>query len=201
MSIRTFFLLSFIVVQLLAAAPSSDVHVVVAANGTGKFQTVQSAIDRALDRGPLRPEQRLRIDVRPGTYQERVKIPQDRPRLTLRGADAANTVITFNAGAKDVGGTFFSSTADVEGAEFEAANITFENSYGTGTQAVAITIHSDRAAFRKCRFVLARYAVCFVAEDRQLQSVKGPLGWRTQRCWPTAARDLTRFLVRRSQTS
>jgi pectinesterase len=62
-------------------------------------------------------------------------------------------VITYNAGAKDVGGTFFSSSVDVEAPEFQAANITFENSYGVGTQAVALMIHSDKAVFEKCRFV------------------------------------------------
>jgi len=135
------------------AAPNSDVHAVVAADGSGDFRTVQSAIDHALDHGPLRPKQRLVIEIRPGTYHERVMIPQDRPRVTFRGTDAAGTIITFNAGAKDVGGTFFSSTVEVQGAEFEATDITFENTYGLGTQAVAITVHSDRAAFRKCRFV------------------------------------------------
>ena len=152
-SLRHVLFFSFAVASALGADRVSDVRVVVASDGTGNFQTVQSAIDHALDHGPLRPKQRLVIDIRPGTYRERVTIPQDRPRVTLHGADAATTVITFNAGAKDVGGTFFSSTVDVEGAEFEAANITFENSFGTGTQAVAISIHSDRAAFLKCRFV------------------------------------------------
>lgn len=147
-----FFLFTLVNGPAVAAIPASDVRVVVAPDGTGNFQTVQSAIDHALDRGPLRPEQRLIIEIRPGTYHERVTIPQDRPRVTFRGSDAATTVITFRAGAKDTGGTFFTSTVDVEGAEFEASNITFENSYGPGTQAVAISVHSDRAAFRKCRF-------------------------------------------------
>jgi pectinesterase len=40
----------------------------------------------------------------------------------------------------------------VNGAEFEAENLTFENSFGTGSQAVALSIHSDRAVFRNCRF-------------------------------------------------
>ncbi|MBV8830837.1 MAG: pectin esterase, partial [Acidobacteriaceae bacterium] len=133
--------------------PGPDIRVTVAADGTGDFKTVQMAVDHGLDRGPLAPQGRLIIQIRPGTYHERVKIPPDRPRLTLLGTDPSNTIITFNAGAKDVGGTFFSSTVEVEAPEFEAANITFENSYGTGTQAVAITTHSDRALFQHCRFI------------------------------------------------
>jgi pectin methylesterase-like acyl-CoA thioesterase len=127
-SVRTFVLLTLFTAWALPAASSGSVHVVVAPDETGDFKTVQSAIDHALDRAPLQPKQRLIIEIRPGTYRERVKVPQDRPRVTFLGADATTTAITFNAGAKDVGGTFFSSTVDVEGAEFEAANITFENS-------------------------------------------------------------------------
>jgi pectinesterase len=138
------------------------VHVIVAQDGTGDFKTVQMAVDHA----PVYGNGRLVIEIRPGTYRERVKIPQDRPRVTLLGQDAAKTVITFNAGAKDVGGTFFSSTVDVEGAEFEAASITFENSYGTGTQAVAITVHSDHAIFEKCRFT-AWQDTLYAATGRQ----------------------------------
>ena len=152
-SVRAFVLLTLFAVWALPAASSSSVHVVVAPDGTGDFKTVQSAIDHALDHGPLQPKQRLIIEIRPGTYRERVKVPQDRPRVTFLGADATTTVITFNAGAKEIGGTFFSSTVEVEGAEFEAANLTFENSHGAGTQAVAVTVYSDRAVFQKCRFV------------------------------------------------
>jgi len=165
-SVRSSILLTLAITSALGAVPIADVQVVVASDGKGDFQTVQSAVDHALDRGPLRREQRLVIHIRPGTYRERVTIPQDRPRVTLLGTDSATTVITFNAGAKDVGGTFFSSTVDVEGAEFEAANITFENSYGTGTQAVAISIHSDRAALRKCRF-LGWQDTVYAASGRQ----------------------------------
>ncbi len=147
---------------MLSANAPSAVRVVVAADGSGDFRTVQMAIDHA----PAYGSGRLIIEIRPGMYHERVKVPQDRPRVTFLGRDAANTIITFNAGAKDVGGTFFSSTVEVDGAEFEAANITFENSYGTGTQAVALMIHSDRAVFQDCRFI-AWQDTLYAASGRQ----------------------------------
>jgi pectin methylesterase-like acyl-CoA thioesterase len=55
--------------------------------------------------------------------------------------------------AAAAGGTFLSSTVDVEGADFEASNLTIENSYGPGSQAVALSIHSDRAMLRNCRLI------------------------------------------------
>jgi pectinesterase len=123
---------------------------VVAQDGSGDSKTIQYAIDHAPPQGPLH---RLVVEIRPGIYKERVKVPPDRGRVTFRGVDAARTVITFDMSAKAAGGTFFSATVEVLAPEFEAENITFENTFGVGSQAVALAIHSDRAVFRDCRFV------------------------------------------------
>lgn len=143
------FWLPLLIVPLLHAAEPA-VYVVVDPAGHGDFKTVQMAIDHAPNYSAA---QRLVVELKPGRYHERVKIPQDRPRVTLLGSDAATTLIEFSVGAKDVGGTFFSPVVEVNGAEFRAKNITFQNSYGVGTQAVAISLHSDRAMFEKCRFL------------------------------------------------
>ena len=134
---------------LRAQAPP-PVHVVVSADGSTGYKTVQYAIDHA---PAVAAGQRLIIELRPGTYRERVMVPQDRPRVTLLGADAATTRITFDMSAKSAGGTFFSATVEVQGAEFEAENVTFENTFGTGSQAVALSLHSDRAVLRRCRLI------------------------------------------------
>ncbi|MGH9582508.1 MAG: pectinesterase family protein [Bryobacteraceae bacterium] len=149
-------------ISALAAQGPGTLRVVVAQDGSGDFKTIQMAIDHA----PPYGEKRLVIEIRPGIYRERVVIPQDRPRVTFSGTDAAKTVITYNMSAKEAGGTFFSSTVDVQGAAFEADNITFENSYGTGSQAVAAMIHSDKAIFKKCRF-LGWQDTLYAASGRQ----------------------------------
>ena len=134
---------------MLLAGPA-PVQVVVNPDGTGDYKTIQMAIDHA----PFVPEnQRLVIEIRPGAYEERLVVPQERQRTTLLGRNAADTIITAKMSAKDAGGTFLSSTVDVQGAAFEAENVTFENRFGTGSQAVAISVHSDRAVFRRCRFL------------------------------------------------
>ena len=140
--------MTFLLLALFAAA-IPETHIVVAQDGSGDFKTVQMAIDHS----PVYGEGRLIIEIRPGQYHERITVPQDKPRVTFLGRDAATTVINYDTGASSVGGTFFSSTADIEGAAFEAANITFENSHGPGTQGVALMIHSDKAIFRHCRFI------------------------------------------------
>jgi pectinesterase len=135
-----------------ARAAGEVVRAVVAADGSGDFQTVQRAVDHVLDHPPASVSG-IVLEIRPGVYKERIKIPQDRPRLLLLGRDAATTVFTFNMSAAAAGGTFFSPAVEVNGAAFEARNITFENTFGVGSQAVALSVHSDRAAFHNCRFL------------------------------------------------
>jgi pectinesterase len=134
---------------LLTLPAFADVHVVVSQDGKGDFKTIQQAIDHA----PPYGNDRLIVEIRPGSYHERVMVPQDKPRVTFLGKDAASTIITYSMSATAAGGTFFSSIVHIEAAEFEAENVTFENSYGVGSQAVAISIQSDKAEFRKCRFL------------------------------------------------
>lgn len=139
------------------------VRMVVAQDGSGDSKTVQWAIDHA---PPAKPGQRIVIEIRPGIYRERVTVPQDRPLVTFLGSDAARTVITYDMSAKAAGGTFFSATVNVQGAGFHAENITFENTFGVGSQAVALHIHSDRAVFRNCRF-LGWQDTLYAAQGRQ----------------------------------
>jgi pectinesterase len=153
---RTFFSAAGLL-PLAAAAPAQTaapgvVRAVVDAGGGGDFQTIQRAVDHVLDHPP-KFAGRVILEIRPGVYRERVKIPQDRPRLTLAGKDAASTVIAYGMSAAAAGGTFFSPIVEVDGGAFEAENITFENTFGVGSQAVAISIHSDRSVFRNCRFI------------------------------------------------
>lgn len=151
---------------LPARAAVEPIHVVVAQDGSGDFPTIQNAVDHVMDRVLTPFSGRVILDIRPGVYHERVRVPADRPRITFRGQDAATTVIRFSVGAKDVGGTFFSAVVDINAPEFEADNITFENDYGVGTQAVAISVHSDRAVFRHCRF-LGMQDTLYAASGRQ----------------------------------
>ncbi len=149
---------------MFAGGKTRDVHVIVAADGSGDSTTIQHAIDHA---PPVGDRQRLILDIRPGVYQERVIVPPDRPRVTFRGTDARTTVITYGMSAKAAGGTFLSATVTVNGADFEASGITFANSFGTGSQAVALMVQADRAVIRKCR-LLGWQDTLYAASGRQL---------------------------------
>lgn len=173
-------ILSIAGVGVLAAAPPrfsatsptspgnpSVVRVVVAADGTADFPTIQ----RALDHAPLEGNGRLEIAIRPGMYHERVKIPQDRPRVSLIGLgdDPSAVVISYSMSATAAGGTFFSSVVEVQSEGFEASNLTIENTFGPGSQAVALTVYSDHAIVHDCR-LLGWQDTLYAAAGRQYYS-------------------------------
>ena len=129
--------------------------VVVAADGSGEFQTVQAAIDAA----PSKATQRFVIQIKPGTYKEKIRVARDKGPISFVGEDAATTILTFDEAASTerdgkAVGTSGSYSVRIESKDFVAENITFENSAGQKAgQAVALYVDADRATFRKCRIV------------------------------------------------
>jgi pectinesterase len=135
--------------------------ITVAADGSGDCQYLQDAIDAAPKAGTAgsagaRP---FLIHIKPGTYKECVSIPAAKGPIQLAGDDAASTVITYSNAAATLDasgkpiGTFNSASAVINSNDFSASNITFQNSYGRGSQALAISVGGERDAFRKCRFL------------------------------------------------
>ena len=142
---------------LAVPALAQDVHVKVDPAGPGSITsaTDYTTIQQALDHAPEAPHGRIYISIVPGTYRERINVTQNRPRVTLLGLgkDPSDVVITAAQNAKSAGGTFFTETAEIDGDNFEADNLTFENTAGPTGQAVAIAVRSDRAVFKHCWFL------------------------------------------------
>jgi len=130
---------------------------VVAADGSGQFQSLQAAILAAPTATRDRP---WIIYVKAGTYRERLYVQREKRFLALVGEDAERTVVTYDLHAFLTGpdgrpiSTFRTPTAQIDGDDFMAENLTFENPAGTeGRQALAVRVDGDRAAFRRCHFV------------------------------------------------
>jgi pectinesterase len=144
-------MLKTLVLGLTLASCGAAAELVVAADGTGQFKSVQAAVDRAAPHSV--------IHIKPGIYKERVVVPPEKTFLTLRGDDPLTTVITFDTHAGSPGPdgrpliTFGTPTVFIQANDFVAENITFENSAGRQGQALALTIMSDRGVFRNCRFL------------------------------------------------
>ncbi|XP_060169400.1 pectinesterase 31 [Lycium barbarum] len=139
---------------------SSRVSVTVSQDGTADYRTVQEAIDAV----PLSNKCRTVIRVAPGVYKQPIYVPKTKNLITLAGFSPEVTVITWNNTATNIDhhqaarligtGTFGCGSTIVEGEDFIAENITFENSAPEGSgQAVAIRVTADRCAFYNCRFL------------------------------------------------
>ena len=141
----------------VAGLPAQDVHVKVDPNGPGSTAstTDYKTIQQALDHAPEAPHGRVYIEIVPGQYYERINVTQNRPRVTLVGLGKSpeDVVISAAQNAKTAGGTFFTETAEIDGENFEADNVTLENDAGNTGQAVAAAVRSDRAVFKRCRFI------------------------------------------------
>ncbi|WP_191906366.1 pectinesterase family protein [Hymenobacter baengnokdamensis] len=131
-------------------------RLVVAADGSGDYRTVQAAFDAVPDANPTW----LTIVVKPGTYKEKLTLAKGKNHVRLVGEDAARTILTFDdynqridpATGKNIG-TSGSGSIHLYGDDFSAENITFENSAGPVGQAVAVWVSGDRSSFRHCRFL------------------------------------------------
>ncbi|WJX65643.1 Pectinesterase 31 [Trifolium repens] len=132
----------------------------VSQNGTGNYRTVQEAIDAV----PLGNTRRTVIRISPGIYRQPLYVAKTKNFITFVGLCPEDTVLTWNntankidhhQGSKVIGnGTFGCGSTIVEGEDFIAENITFENSSPEGSgQAVAVRVSADRCAFYNCRFL------------------------------------------------
>lgn len=141
---------------------SADV-IVVAADGSGDFKTVQQAVDQINDEN----DHRIVIHIKPGVYSEQIRVSSGKRFLTFRGEDAEKTVLTYRLSAQQAGNTRLAFSTFVDANDFRAENITFENSFGVGSQAVALLVDADRAVFQNCRF-LGWQDTLFINGGRQL---------------------------------
>ena len=132
-------------------AKAAPVELVVAADGSAKYKTVQEAV-MAVPAGTA--ESPVVIRIRPGTYREIVYIQREKRFFRLVGEDAAKTVITYDLNANLKGpdgkpiGTFRTPTVQIDADDFTAENVTFENAAGPVGQALAVRVDGDRVVFR-----------------------------------------------------
>ena len=125
----------------------------VGAKGADQFRTVQAAVDAA-------PEQGSVIRIAPGRYREKITIAKDGIELMGTGTNAEKVVLTYDDGARFVGGTGKSGSVSVSGDDFVAENLTIQNDFERthdrreeGSQAVALLLTGDRAVLRKVRIL------------------------------------------------
>jgi pectinesterase len=134
----------------------AQTNLFVASDGSAPFKSVQAAI-MAVPSGSR--EVPVIIHIKPGTYKELIYLQREKRFFKLAGENPTNTILTYdlyagitNAEGRPIG-TFKTPSTTIDGDDFTAENLTFENSAGPKGQALAIRVDGDRAAFRNCRFL------------------------------------------------
>ncbi|HMA93778.1 MAG TPA: pectinesterase family protein [Polyangiaceae bacterium] len=122
--------------------------ITVAKDGSGQFSTVQSAVDSIANGSTAH----IRINIKAGTYAEKLTIA-NRTNLCLVGDGADKTILSYNDSNGSVGSTYGSASVWISANDFSAAQLTFRNSYGAGSQAVALRTTGLRQQFLNCRLV------------------------------------------------
>jgi pectate lyase len=138
-----------------AGSTKAATTLTVAKDGSGQYTTVQAAVNAV----PANNASRVVIQVKPGTYRELVKVPSNKPHVTIQGTGGSrkDTVIVYNNASgtpKPGGGTYGtggSATVAVEADDFQARNLTIDNDFNEGAnqhikdqQAVALRTAADR---------------------------------------------------------
>ncbi|MBF9143380.1 pectinesterase family protein [Hymenobacter properus] len=153
-----------------AQTPAKTGPITVAQDGTGTYRTVQEAVDAV----PNQSQKLVTIRIKKGTYREKLVVPTLKTHIRLVGESKDNTILTFDDHTGDAGGhnTYTSHSVLVQGNDFAAENLTFENTAGyTAGQAVALHVEADRATFTNCRMV-GNQDVLFLATDHTRQYFK-----------------------------
>ncbi|KZV25342.1 putative pectinesterase/pectinesterase inhibitor 34-like [Dorcoceras hygrometricum] len=125
----------------------------------GAYRTIGEALAAA----PINQAQMFYVHISAGVYVESVLIPENLTNMVLIGDGADVTKVTMNRHAPEFQ-AFQSGTLTIFGAGFIAKFITFENSAGPGSQAVAVVIQAER-------FVMESFLDSFIS----------PPGWEI---WP-----------------
>jgi len=134
---------------LPVSAEAAGCSITVAADGSGDVKTIKAAIEKV----PEGNKSRCTIKIKPGTYDEQIRVPVNKPYVSFIGEDAEKTILTFKISNKEAGSTSAAYATYIGGHDFYAENVTFENSFGQGSQAVAVLVEADRAVFKKVRFL------------------------------------------------
>ncbi len=159
-----FLLFAFSQSNLLAqqanVRPFYKPNLVVAKDGSGDYTTVQEAIDAVRAYTPVH----VTINIKNGTYHEKVTIPAWVNNLSIIGESKEKTIISYEDYAgkffstdtvhnKNKHTTFTSATWFVYGNDITMENLTIKNEAGRVGQGLALHVNGSRFILRNCNLI------------------------------------------------
>ncbi len=156
------FVLAWTTFSLSCVTAQTAFMKVVAADGSGDYNSVQEAVNNAPKDGT-----RMLIFVKNGFYKEQVSVPQGAV-VSLIGESRDGTIISHDLshtmGYDDAAET---STIYVDGFDFYGDNFTTQNTVGPdGGQAECFTVASDRAVLRHVNLKANQDGIRFFTDSR-----------------------------------
>ncbi len=136
-----------------AAAKEAHFDAVVSADGSGTHATVQAAVAAAPD-DATKP---FTILIKRRKYAGQILVPKSKRHVRFVGEEVTNTVLSYGLNVYETNATtdlrFKGTGVVVQGDDFRAENVTFENTSGDHGQALALRVDGDRAVFNNCRML------------------------------------------------
>ncbi len=134
---------------LNAQSPGNKPRLVVTADGSGDFRSVQDAVNAA----PANSGSVTTIFIRTGEYDGLVRIAPGKNRIHLLGEDRKRTILSGLNNEKLHPGTAQRALIGVEADDFTLENLTVRNTTPyKGSQAEAVSLHGDRCVLRDADF-------------------------------------------------
>lgn len=147
---KSLLLICAIVAPAIGLKAQYATRLVVAADGSGEYTSIQAAINDTKSF----PDQDITIFIKSGVYSEKVRVYPWNSRLTLEGADPKTTIIQFGDHFKNTNlgrnSTFHTWTLSVEADDVTLKNLTIVNTAGPVGQALALYLSGDRCIVRNC---------------------------------------------------
>lgn len=113
----------------------------VAADGSGNYTTIQAAIAASSADGV--------ITIKAGTYHGQVQIPASKSGITLQGATGTSADVIITGGTpQSTAGPAGSATVYNLARNSTIKGLTMQNTYGAGSQALAVYAAGDRQVYR-----------------------------------------------------